>query len=77
MMISFFYKIKKREVMIMSELAYVLSPVTVMFNISSCLVSICSIIWIAKQAFVLVHYIYDLNKRLDEVDSIISEKKQS
>lgn len=61
----------------MSELAYVLSPVTVMFNISSCLVSICSIIWIAKQVFVLVRWIYDLNKRLDEVDNIISEKKQS
>ena len=61
----------------MSELAYVLSPVTVMFNISSCLVSLCTIVWIGKQIFVLVRYIYDLNKRLDEVDNIISEKKQS
>ena len=61
----------------MSELAYVLSPVTVMFNISSCLVSLCAIVWIGKQVFVLVHWIYDLNKRLDEVDNIISEKKQT
>ena len=61
----------------MSELAYVLSPVTVMFNISSCLVSLCAIVWIGKQVFVLVRWIYDLNKRLDEVDDIISEKKQS
>ena len=61
----------------MSELSYILSPISVMFNISSCLVSICAIVWIGKQIFWLVRYIYELNKRLDEVDNIISEKKQS
>lgn len=61
----------------MSELYYILSPISVMFNISSCLVSLCAIIWIGKQVFVLVRWIYDLNRRLDEVDTVISEKKQS
>ncbi len=61
----------------MNELAYILSPISVMFNISSCLVSLCAIVWIGKQIFWLVRWIYDLNKRLDEVDNIISEKKQS
>ncbi|MBQ6994440.1 MAG: hypothetical protein IJN64_08150 [Lachnospiraceae bacterium] len=60
----------------MSELAYVLSPVTVMFNISSCMLSICCIIYIFKQVLFLIRWYYELSRRLDEVDSIISEKKQ-
>lgn len=61
----------------MSELAYVLSPVTVMINITCCIISICAIIWIFKQVLFLIRWFYELNRRLDEVDTVISEKKQS
>lgn len=62
----------------MEELALLLSQIITMGNVACTLVSICCIVYLFKQGFKLVHFMYTLNKKLDDIDSIIlSDKTKS
>lgn len=61
----------------MEELALLVAQIITMGNVACTLVSICCIVYLFKQGFKLVHFMYDLNKKLDNIDSILLSDKKS